>query len=221
MLGMLSASARADEAALRILALGDSYTIGESVPASQRWPLQLADALRAEGLAVAEPEIIARTGWTTDELQRAVERADPDPTYDLVFLLIGVNDQYRGRSVDGYQPRFRQLLEESISFAGNRPGRVVVLSIPDYSVTPFAQRNNPDRIAKEIDRYNRVNKAVSEGLGVHYVDITPISKQAAADPSLLASDGLHPSGRMYRMWIEKALPAVLAMENSTRSSASD
>ena len=145
LLWMLGVSAQAVGAALRILALGDSYTIGESVPTSQRWPVQLAEGLRAKGVTFAEPEIIARTGWTTDDLQQAVTQADLDPLYDLVFLFIGVNDQYRGCSVDGYRPRFRKLLDKAISLAGNRPGRVVVLSIPDYSVTPFAKKRNSRR----------------------------------------------------------------------------
>lgn len=210
LLWMFGASAQADGAALRILALGDSYTIGESVPVSQRWPMQLVEEMQAEGLSVAEPEIIARTGWTTDDLQQAVTHAELVPPYDFVFLLIGVNDQYRGRSVESYQPRFQQLLGEAIAFAGDRPRRVVVLSIPDYSVTPFARRGDPGRIAEEITQYNAVNKTVSDNLGVHYVDITPISQEAGADASLLAPDGLHPAGRMYQLWVEKTLPVVLA-----------
>lgn len=211
LLWALGGAAQADGGAFRVLALGDSYTIGEGVPGSQRWPMQLAEGLRGEGLTPADPVIVARTGWTTDELQRAVAGADLDPPYDLVFLLIGVNDQYRGRSVEDYRPRFRSLLDEAISLAGNRPGGVIVLSIPDYSVTPFAQRGNPERIAEELARYNAVNKSESDSLGVFYVDITPISKAAGTDASLLAPDGLHPSGKMYRLWVEKVLPVVPAV----------
>lgn len=200
---------QAQDSALTYLALGDSYTIGESVKVSERWPVQLVNTLREQGIAVKDPKIIAKTGWTTDELKEAIADADLNPPYDLVTLLIGVNDQYRGYDIKNYPKNFRYLLEKSISLAGNNPNRIVVLSIPDYGVTPFAREKNPPKISREINEYNRISKSISDSLGVSYVNITPISTKAESDSTLLADDQLHPSGKMYRMWVEKAIPVVL------------
>lgn len=191
---------------IRFLALGDSYTIGEAVPESERWPLQLAALLRASGLQVAEPQIIAKTGWTTDELSAGIDRVDPQGPFELVSLLIGVNNQYRGRNLDEYRAEFVGLLNRAVNFAGGQPGRVLVLSIPDWGVTPFANPAERERIAKEIDAFNAVNREEAAGLGAHYVDVTPISRRAADEPNLIASDGLHPSGLMYAEWAQLALP---------------
>jgi lysophospholipase L1-like esterase len=195
---------------LRYLALGDSYTIGESVGAEQRWPVQLAARLREQGLAVGEPQIIARTGWTTDELSAAIDQAAPSGPFDLVSLLIGVNNQYRGRDGQEYRAEFRALLLRAIGFAGGRPGRVIVLSIPDWGVTPFAAGRDRGRVAGEIDTFNAINRAEAGRAGARYVDITPASRAAAAHPALIAGDGLHPSGVMYAEWVELALPEALA-----------
>ncbi len=187
---------------IRILALGDSYTIGESVPPEQRWPVQLAALLRKRDLAVAEPQIIAKTGWTTDELSTAMDAATLSPPYDLVTLLIGVNNQYRGREVDNYRVEFRALLDRAIDLAGDRPERVLVLSIPDWGVTPFAREQQRDAatVAAEIDAYNAVNREEAQRSGVAWVNITPMTREAATDTTLLAEDGLHPSGRDYARW---------------------
>jgi lysophospholipase L1-like esterase len=195
---------------MRFLALGDSYTIGESVAAAERWPVQLAARMRAAGVAMENPLIIATTGWTTDELADAIARRKPEGPFALVSLLIGVNNQYRGRGLDEYRTEFAALLEQAIAFAGGEPQRVLVLSIPDWGVTPFAANRHTERVASEIDAFNAVNAQESARLGARYVDITPISRQAAADPALLAADGLHPSGKMYTAWVEVALPAALA-----------
>lgn len=193
------------------LALGDSYTIGESVPVEQRWPLQLADSLRLADIKIAEPRIIARTGWTTSELNAGIDRENPQGPFDLVSLLIGVNNQYRGYSSQGYRAEFAALLARAIAFAGGEPKRVIVLSIPDWGVTPFAQTRDPQRIALEIDLYNAINREESEKQGVRYVDITPISRQAKENPALIASDQLHPSGAMYALWVSKVLPEAVAV----------
>lgn len=187
---------------LRILALGDSYTIGESVPVEQRWPVQLAALLRKRGLPVAEPQIIAKTGWTTDELSAAMDAATLTPPYDLVTLLIGVNNQYRGREVDNYRVEFRALLDRAIDLAGDRPDRVLVLSIPDWGITPFAREKQRDAatVAAEIDAYNAVNRGEAQRSGIAWVNITPMTREAATDTTLLAEDGLHPSGRDYARW---------------------
>lgn len=184
-----------------LLALGDSYTIGESVPASDRFPHQLAVALGAK-----EPLIVAKTGWTTDELDRAIDAAAPKGPFDLVTLLIGVNNQYRGRSADEYRTQFRGLLQRAIGFAGNRAARVVVVSIPDWGVTPFAAGRDRAKIAEEIDRFNAINREEAVCAGARYADITPVSRRAATDPALNAGDGLHPSGRMYKAWVDVILP---------------
>ncbi|MGB8982548.1 MAG: SGNH/GDSL hydrolase family protein [Anaerolineales bacterium] len=192
---------------IRYLALGDSYTIGESVAARNRWPEQLAKLLEAEGLQT-EVTLIARTGWTVDELWEGIQADPPAGTYDLVTLLIGVNDQYRGYPVDGYREDFRFMLGKAIEYAGGRPDRVVVLSIPDWGFTPFAATRDTEPISRQIDEFNAVNLAETEAAGAHYVDVTIISRMAMDDFELIAGDRLHPSGKMYTLWAEKVLPVV-------------
>ncbi|KLD63024.1 SGNH/GDSL hydrolase family protein [Dyella japonica] len=195
---------------MRYLALGDSYSIGEGVPEAGRWPVQLAVRLRREGVALDDPAIIATTGWTTDELSAAMDAASFTPPYELVSLLIGVNNQYRGRSADEYRDEIRRLLERAVALAGDRSGRVLVLSIPDWGVTPFAHGSGRDvlRIASELDSYNAIAREEAERRGAQFVDITGISRQ---HPALLADDGLHPSAAQYALWTEAAVPAAVAM----------
>jgi lysophospholipase L1-like esterase len=190
---------------LRILALGDSYTIGEGAAVEDRWPVQLVERLRGEGLSVADLRIIARTGWTTYELSAAIDREDLTGPFDLVTLLIGVNNQYRGRSMEEYRAEFRDLLQRAIAFAGDNPTRVIVLSIPDWGVTPFAEGRDRALIAAQIDAFNQVNREETIQTGAVYVDITPISRRASAAPELLAADGLHPSGKMYAAWVDAVI----------------
>lgn len=198
---------------LRYLALGDSYTIGESVSEAGRFPVQLVERLTALGVGdFAAPEVIAKTGWTTDELAAAIDAAPPSGPFDLVTLLIGVNNQYRGRSVDEYRGEFRDLLQRALGFAARARERVIVLSIPDWGVMPFAEGRDRSRIGAEIDAFNEVNRDESNRAGARYVDVTPISRRAAADPGLIAEDGLHPSAEMYRLWVELlALEAIAAL----------
>jgi len=193
--------------ACRYLALGDSYTIGESVSAEERWPNQLSKHLAANHIQI-EVKIIARTGWTTSELWQGLQISDIRPPYDLVSLLIGVNNQYRGYDRDEYRDQFNFLLKKSIEYADGNANRVVVLSLPDWGVTPFTASHDRARITKEIDEFNLVNFELSEGAAVHYVDVTSISREAIRDAALIASDGLHPSGKMYALWVEKTLPIV-------------
>jgi len=197
---------------IRYLALGDSYTIVESVAETERWPNQLAAALSEKNIPT-DVTIIARTGWTADELWQGIQANPPQGTYDLVSLLIGVNNQYRGYDVNRYREQFQFLLNKSIEYAGGDGNRVIVLSIPDWGVTPFAIGRHADVISKEIDVFNIVNQEETESAGAHYVDITPISRQALGDPSLVAFDGLHPSGKMYKLWVEKTLPTVVEIFN--------
>lgn len=202
---------------LRILALGDSYTIGESVEPHERFPEQLAAALRNRGRTVTELVVVARTGWTTDELNAALDKRHPTGTFDLVTLLIGVNNQYRGRSVDDYRLEFAGLLQRAIAFARMNPQRVLVLSIPDWGVMPFADGRDRAKIGQEIDAFNAVNWEESVRAGAQYVDITPISREAQRLPDLIAPDGLHPSAVQYAAWVELMLPKVLkALAQSER-----
>ena len=191
---------------LKYLALGDSYTIGEGVAESQRYPVQLGDSLKKYDILLDSIRIIARTGWTTDELFRAIDQATLTPPYDLVTLLIGVNNQYRGRTPENYRQEFSQLLARAISFAGNDPKSVIVLSIPDWGVTPFAQGRDRESIARDVDVFNAINQQETLNAGAFYVNVTPVSRDAVSRPELLAPDGLHPSGLMYAMWVNDLLP---------------
>lgn len=196
------------------LALGDSYTIGESVVADERFPQQLASLLNAETAVEIELRVVAKTGWTTGELTEAIEKAAIDKTFELVSLLIGVNNQYRGMDTAVYRQEFAQLLQTAIDFAGGDAARVLVLSIPDYGVTPFAANLDTARIAREIDAFNAINFSETAKTAAHYFDITPISRMAAGDPELIAADGLHPSGKMYGAWAEMLLPEALKIISS-------
>jgi lysophospholipase L1-like esterase len=189
------------------LALGDSYTIGEAVSAAESFPYKFKEALVKQGHAVESIQIIAQTGWTTDELQAAIDTATLTPPYDLVTLLIGVNNQYRGYALANYSAEFEQLLKQAIAFAGADTERVRVLSIPDWGVTPFAQKEGrlAENVAKEIDAFNTAAQEISEKLGVVFINITPHSRLATTNLSLLASDGLHPSGKMYAHWVQSLL----------------
>ena len=199
-------------AQLSYLALGDSYTIGEGVDVAGRWPVQLAAALRTHGIAIADPRIIATTGWTTDELWAAMDAAEPLGAWDFVSLLIGVNNQYRGRSVDDYVGEFHRLLRRAIALAGDRVDRVLVLSIPDWGVTPFAFASGRDReaIAADLDAYNAAARDLCVAHGVAFVDITGISRDRGGAQEMLADDGLHPSATQYGRWAQAALPVAVA-----------
>lgn len=185
------------------LALGDSYTIGQNVASNDNFPNQTVQLLKASGFDFKPAEIVATTGWTTDELQNNINNHTFTPPYDIVTLLIGVNNQYRGRPVDTYKPEFENLLKQAIQFAGGKANHVFVLSIPDWGVTPFANGRDRAQIAREIDDYNAANKNISETYKVNYIDITPWTREAANDLSLVASDGLHPSAKEYKRWSEK------------------
>ena len=193
------------------LALGDSYTIGESVLPAENFPNQTVQLLKNKGYDFMSPEIVATTGWTTDELQNKINNLTFSPPYNIVTLLIGVNDQYRGRPVDIYKPAFENLLNQAIQFAGGKAEHVVVLSIPDWGATPFAAGRDRDQIAREIDGYNTANKTISEKYNVHYIDITPWTREAANDPLFVAPDGLHPSAKEYKRWSEKLADKIIAI----------
>jgi len=198
--------------AVRFLALGDSYTIGEAVAEAERWPVQLAALLRGEGHRLEAPEIIATTGWTTDELQAGIDAIAPEGPFTLVSLAIGVNNQYRGRPLDEYRAQFGALLARAIEFAGGVPARVIVLSIPDWGPTPYARQQSRDAgvVGAEVEAFNAVAAAACAQAGVAFIDITADSRRQALDVAMLADDGLHPSGRMYAHWAGLALPAARA-----------
>jgi len=194
------------------LALGDSYTIGEGVNTGQRFPAQLEDSLAAQGVLLDRREIIAQTGWRTDNLQQAIDEADlPTNSYDLVTLLIGVNDQFQGRDLDGFRQNLDGLLDEARRVSKTGDDGIILISIPDYSVTPFAMNSDTARIRTEIDLYNGAVAAAADQRSLAFVNVTPISRLARMDRSLLASDGLHPSARMYADWIGQLLPVATAM----------
>jgi lysophospholipase L1-like esterase len=192
---------------VRYLALGDSYTIGEGASEHERWPVQLAATLHDHGTDVTDLRIIAKTGWTTEELLTAIDDSGVDGQWDLVTLLAGVNDQYRGHGAGRFAQAFPELLERALGFA-KLPGRLVVLSIPDWGVTPFAAERDRAAIGREIDSFNAVVSEQATRAGAAFVDITPLTRLPATDTALLVSDGLHPSGIMYRMWVERVLPVA-------------
>ncbi|MEL7002313.1 MAG: SGNH/GDSL hydrolase family protein [Bacteroidota bacterium] len=192
------------EKTFTFLALGDSYTIGESVDEKERWPVQLADSLKQRGIKVAAPIIIATTGWRTDELAASIKKEKPAKDFDMVSLLIGVNNQYQGKSVKSYEPEFKKLLKTAIKHAGGDANKVFVVSIPDYGYTPFGKEKQA-KISRELDEYNAVNKRLTETQGISYYNITDISRNGFDDPELVAGDKLHPSGKQYSLWVELIL----------------
>ncbi len=196
---------------LSYLALGDSYTIGEGVTPEERWPVILTNKLNGEGLSIDVPEIIATTGWTTDELRKGIEKRDLDAKFDLVSLLIGVNNQFRGFETEVYETEFKELLDIAIDYANGDVKKVFVVSIPDYGVTRFGSKHDPEKISVELDYYNKVGRSISEEKGVTFFNITEISRLAASDPELVAADELHPSGKMYKQWVDLMFPTVKAM----------
>lgn len=177
----------------------------------ERWPVQLVLRLREEGFTIAEPEIIARTGWTTGELSLAIDQAAPQGPYELVTLMVGVNNQFRGREIEEYWEEFGALLQRAVGFAGGNPSRVIVLSIPDWGATPFGEGRDLVQISTEIDLFNSANRSLAKEAGAGYVDVTPISREAEEDANLIANDQLHPSGKMYAAWTDLMLPGARAI----------
>lgn len=203
------------ERPLKYLALGDSYTIGEGVPEDDRYPNQLVKRLNEElEIGMNDPVIIAKTGWTVDELEEGINKSkNIAPPYDLVTLLIGVNNQYRGRSVEEFKIEFKQVLLRAIGFAGNLPNHVVVLSIPDWGVTPFATEKGSDKlkVASEIDAYNAAKKEICKQFGVFFIDITEHYRAVGAQTEMVVQDKLHPSGLVYSYWADKLFEQVKAL----------
>ena len=195
-------------APISYLALGDSYTIGTGIELENNYPNQLADSLIALGFQMDTTHIIATNGWTTTDLKNGINQDDPPSDFNLVSVLIGVNNQYQGLNIELYETEFRELLEQAIGFAGGRSENVFVISIPNYGVTPFAQSREPEYIRRKIREYNSLAEEISDDFNIPFINITPISEMAADDLSLLASDELHPSAKMYSMWIEEMLPTV-------------
>lgn len=192
----------------KFLALGDSYTIGESVPESERWPVQLAKALTERGQPTEAPRIIATTGWRTDQLRKAILDANLNNDWGMVSLLIGVNNQYQKRTAESYAPEFEELLDMAVTLAGGKRENVFVVSIPDYGYTPFGQPNQA-QVSKAIDEFNAVNKAITDKKGIRYVNITDLTREGLTKPEYVAPDNLHPSGIMYTLWVERILVALV------------
>lgn len=195
------------------LALGDSYTIGEGVAESERYPNQAVDLLAKQGIQIQKPLVIAKTGWTTDELGEGIKNANiAGNTYDWVTLLIGVNNQYRGRTLENFRSEFKTRLEQAIAFAKGNPKRVVVLSIPDWGITPFALARGTDqaKVSREIDAYNAAKEEITKQLGAHYIDITDHYREFGTKPESMVEDQLHPSGLVYKSWAEKLAEVIQA-----------
>jgi lysophospholipase L1-like esterase len=205
--GTLAGACDSGQEPFRYLALGDSYTIGEGVSPDERWPVQLSALLQKQQIVEA-PTILAKTGWTTGELLEVIQNEPPRGPFGLVTLLIGVNNQYRGYPIEIYRQEFRQLLDLAIEFADADPSRVLVPSIPDWGVTPFAEDHDQEKIAKEIDQFNQVNREESVARAVRYLDITSLSRNADDDGTMLSADGLHPSGKMYQQWARLAFDRI-------------
>jgi lysophospholipase L1-like esterase len=182
------------------LALGDSYTIGEQVPIHDNFPFQTVQLLQKQHVEVAEPVIIATTGWTTDELDASIREHNLHETFTFVTLLIGVNNQFRGRTIENYRHEYDQLLNQAIAFAGGQAAHVFVLSIPDWGATPFAEGRDREKIAHEIDGYNAACKEITEAHKCQYIDITNSTRKHGQDSDYLAADKLHPSAREYSVW---------------------
>lgn len=190
------------------LALGDSYTIGESVEEKDRWPVQLAAALRDRGYKMAAPKIIAKTGWTTQNLLNGIENElDVQRDFDIVSILIGVNNQYQGKPITEYEEDLRTIFRKAVNHSKTMEKGVFAVSIPDYGYTPFGSAHQ-EEISAEIDEFNKVFKRVAEEFNVDFYNITPISREAKDNPDLVANDGLHPSGEMYRRWVEQIVSQV-------------
>lgn len=196
---------------MRFLALGDSYTIGEGVAPAERWPDQLVQRLRERGVDLADPEIVARTAWTTDELMDALDAARLAGPYDLVSLMAGVNDQYRSRPLPQFEADFAPLIARAVKLAGGRAQRVVVLSIPDWGATPFAEGRDRGLIAREIELYNGRARSMALNAGAQWHDVTAMSRAMLREAGLVAPDGLHPTGAMYRQWAESLLPLAVSL----------
>ena len=195
---------------ITLLALGDSYTIGEAVEVESRWPNQLANLLQPTSVSLDSPHIVAKTGWTTSELKAGIDAETLLEHYDFVTLLIGVNNQYRGLSVDNYRQELSNLIDFALTKNGQQPRRLILLSIPDWGVTPFAEGRDREKIAADIDLFNFVKRQESTRAKTHFVDITDITRQANSPNSpLLAEDGLHPSAVMYHQWAKRVQPIIL------------
>ncbi len=201
-------SLNAQSESLRFLALGDSYTIGEAVSEELRWPNILADSLQKKGFEISNPKIIATTGWTTDELLDALNEENLSKNYNLVSLLIGVNNQYRGYSIDQYKKEFKTLIEKAINYADGKAENVFVVSIPNYGVTPFGLTKGESKVRKELLNYDKIAESIASEYGIPFVNITPVSEKAKNDKSYIASDELHPSGKQYQEWVELIYPVA-------------
>lgn len=190
---------------MTLLCLGDSYTIGEAVDENDRFPVQTVNLLRQHGIELEQPVLVAKTGWTTDELATAIKAAELKRSYHFVTLLIGVNNQYRGRDIENYRLEFRELLNTALGYANHLPRHVFVISIPDWGPSPFGRndKRGVEKISEEIDLFNEVNQQETLKVNAHYIEITAQSREAAHDAELLAKDGLHPSGKMYALWAKK------------------
>lgn len=215
--GELSRRTRTDDESSstdnEILALGDSYTIGTSVDPDERWTSGLVEQLRGNGFAVSSPEIIAKAGWTTADLEAGIQAEGIEGTYDLVTLCIGANNAFQGEEPAEFRPAFVSLLDRSVGFAGGDASNVIVMTIPDYSLTPVGQQHSPTATAERLESYNRLLREEVAKAGTRLVDLVPASRNVAKDPELVSDDGLHPSPKQHDLWLDRILPvAITALE---------
>lgn len=194
---------------IRYLALGDSYTIGASVSENERWPIQLRDSLTLAGYNFESTEIIAVTGWRTDNLMNGIVQNQPDSNYNLVSLLIGVNNQFQGSPINKFRIELDSLIRWSIALAQGNPNQVFMVSIPDYGYTPFGSPQSRERISRELDNYNSIKDSLAQVYNIPYYYITDISRRGLEETDLVADDNLHPSGKQYTLWVERILPELL------------
>ncbi|MFY7743304.1 MAG: SGNH/GDSL hydrolase family protein [Flavobacterium sp.] len=200
---------------IQYLALGDSYTIGEGVCWNCNFPSQLKDSLlQTDFFSSVNLKIVAQTGWTTTNLKNAIEAENLNSSYDLVTILIGVNNQYQNRPFSLYETEFPELLQTAITLAKGDKNRVIVVSIPDYAFTPFGQSSsNPSTISNQLDNYNTFAKNHAESLGISFLNITDITREGLNNPNLVASDNLHPSQLAYSKFVERMFPIALEKLN--------
>jgi lysophospholipase L1-like esterase len=192
---------------VKMLALGDSYTIGESVLPEERWPHQFIGELITAGIQASAPDYIATTGWTTQDLLKGMETVlNQEKNYNLISILVGVNNQYQGIPISSYEPDLKEIIENALQIVGGDHSKVFILSIPDYAYTPFGEGKKS--ISKEIEHYNAINKRLAKAFSIPWIDITPISRMGLSDTSLVAGDGLHPSAAQYRSWVLELMPRL-------------
>jgi lysophospholipase L1-like esterase len=197
-----------DSTSISWLALGDSYTIGQGVNTAERFPAQTLELLKLRSIKTAQLTYVATTGWTSGELDKSMSQQNL-AYYDFVTVLIGVNDQFQGIDTSTYSKNFKSILNRAIQSTRGESQHVLVLSIPDYSLTPEGKKLDTTKIKREIDLFNRLNKNLANNFKCQYLDITVLGREAKSNPTWVAKDGLHPSAVAYKNWANRIFPFIL------------